>query len=242
MAKTFKVLSALLCYPTTELQQAAAEMRAILSTEVLVAGQSRRALDLLIDDVAAGDIYDLQERYVLLFDRTRALSLHLFEHVHGESRDRGQAMVDLQELYAKSGLANGTSELPDFLPLFLEFLATRPVAEACETLGQTAHILTAIAERLRKRQSSYESVFRALVTLAAEKPAGDVVAALLAGPDPDADDLVALDAAWEDEEVRFGFGQGNECKDGLVARMRAGRRPAPGMPTPTPKRPIVTHS
>jgi nitrate reductase delta subunit len=242
MAKTFKVFSALLCYPTAELQAALPELADCLSSEGLIGARERRALDALLGELAAQDLYDLQERYVLLFDRTRSLSLHLFEHVHGESRDRGQAMVDLQALYAQGGLANGTSELPDFLPLFLEFLSVRPVADACETLGQTAHILSAIAERLRKRQSAYEAVFRALVTLAAEKPAGEAVAALLAGPDPDANDLVALDAAWEEDEVRFGPGAGSECKDGLVARMRAGRRPAPDMPAPTPKRPIVTHA
>ena len=70
-----------------------------------------------------GDLYDLQERYVLLFDRTRSLSLHLFEHVHGESRDRGQAMVDLKALYERHGLHMSSSELPDHLPLFLEFLS-----------------------------------------------------------------------------------------------------------------------
>ena len=242
MAKTFKALSALLTYPTAELQQAAADIRETIAAEGLIAGQWRRALDELLDEVAANDIYDLQERYVLLFDRTRSLSLHLFEHVHGESRDRGQAMVDLQELYAKGGLANVTSELPDFLPLFLEFLSTQPLAEACETLGQTAHILSAIAERLRKRKSSYEAVFRALVTLAAEKPAGEAVEALLQGPDPDANDLAALDAAWEEEEVRFGPGAGSECKDGIVARVRAARRPAPDMPQPAPQRPIISHA
>jgi nitrate reductase delta subunit len=238
--KTFKALSALLCYPTPELQAATGELADCLSSERLIAGRQRRALDVLISEFAMRDLYDLQERYVLLFDRTRSLSLHLFEHVHGESRDRGQAMVDLQALYGQHGLTNDTSELPDFLPLFLEFLSTLPAAEACQTLAQTAHILSAIAERLRKRQSPYEAVFRALVTLAAEKPAGDVVAALLAGPDPDADDLSALDAAWEEEEVRFGPGSGSECKDGLVARMRAARRPAPDMPRPAPHRPAVT--
>ena len=88
----------------------------------------------LLTELANGDLYDLQERYVLLFDRTRSLSLHLFEHVHGESRDRGQAMVDLQEQYARANLEVSAAELPDFLPLFLEYLSTLPAKEACETL------------------------------------------------------------------------------------------------------------
>jgi len=225
-AKTFKVLSALLTYPTAELQQAAAELRHAIDGEALVPAATRRQLDRLIEDIATGDLMDLQERYVLLFDRTRSLSLHLFEHVHGESRDRGQAMIDLKSQYESHGLCIGASELPDFLPLFLEYLSTLPAADACATLAQPAHILAALAERLRKRQSPYAAALRALVALAGVKPRQDELAGLLAEPDPEPTDLAALDAAWEDEPVTFGPGAAS-CKDGLVARMRAARRPAP---------------
>ena len=230
MTWTFKVLSVLLNYPTAELQWAGGDMKSALETEKLLPTAVQRALFALIDEIAAGDLYDMQERYVLLFDRTRSLSLYLFEHVHGESRDRGQAMVDLQNLYGQQGLEVSASELPDFVPLFLEFLATQPREEAYELLGQPVHILAALAERLRKRDSSYESVFRALVVLAAAKPKGEDIAAVLNEPDPDPNDLVALDAAWEDEPVQFGPAAANSCKDGLIARVRAGRQPAPGMP------------
>jgi nitrate reductase delta subunit len=225
MAKTFKVLSALLSYPTAELQQAAGELAAALDAEGLVTGHVRTALQRLIDDIAGGDLYDLQERYTLLFDRTRSLSLHLFEHVHGESRDRGQAMIDLKAMYEQAGLDISASELPDFLPLFLEYLSTLPANEACATLGQPTHILAALAERLRKRKSPYEAVFRALSALAVAKPRPEDVAILMQEPDPDPLDLAALDAAWEDEPVTFGPGA-TSCKDGLVARLRAARRPA----------------
>ena len=238
MTRTFKVLSALLSYPTAELQQAIGEMKSALEAEKLLPSAVQRALWTLLDEIESGDLYDMQERYVLLFDRTRSLSLHLFEHVHGESRDRGQAMIDLQNLGSEKGLAIGASELPDFVPLFLEFLATQPRAEAYELLGQPVHILAALAERLRKRDSSYEAVFRALVALANAKPKGEDVAAVLSAPDPDANDLAALDAAWEDEPVQFGPGAIDSCKDGLIARVRAGRRPAPGMPTGT-HRPVL---
>ena len=230
MAKTFKVLSALLTYPSVELQQATADLRAVVATEALVPASIRRQLDVLLTEIAEGDIYDLQERYVLLFDRTRSLSLHLFEHVHGESRDRGQAMVDLLAMYEDKGLAAIEKELPDYLPLFLEFLATLPQAEACDLLGQPAHILGALAERLRKRDSSYESVLRALVALSSVKPKGEEVSALLALPDPDPLDFAALDAAWEEESVTFGPGAADSCKEGLMAHVRGGLRPAPGMP------------
>jgi nitrate reductase delta subunit len=237
MSRTFKAFSALLTYPTAELQQAADELAAALDADGLLPPAIARHVSGLIEEIVAGDLYDLQERYVLLFDRTRSLSLHLFEHVHGESRDRGQAMIDLKSLYEKNGLAIGANELPDFLPLFLEFLSTRPLAEARELLGQPAHILSALAERLRKRRSAYEAVFRALVALASATPRGEEISALLAAPDPDAADLAALDAAWEDEPVRFGPGAGDGCKDSLIARIRAGRRPAPGVAAP-PARPV----
>ena len=232
--KTFKALSALLTYPTQELRAAADELRKAIRDDKLVPAAMCRQLDVLIDDIATGDIYDLQERYVLLFDRTRSLSLHLFEHVHGESRDRGQAMIDLKALYEKSGLFISAAELPDFLPLLLEYLSTQPFAEARETLGQTVHILSALAERLRKRRSPYEAAFRTLVAVAAAKPTAEAVAALLDEPEPDPTDLAALDEAWADEPVTFGPAA-LSCKEGIIARIRAGKRPAPAVDvTPPP--------
>jgi nitrate reductase delta subunit len=240
MNRTFKALSALLTYPTAELKQAAGEISENLDADPAIPVRVRDQLYKLLMELAAGDLYDLQERYILLFDRTRSLSLHLFEHVHGESRDRGQAMVDLKNLYEKNGLELGAAELPDFVPLFLEFLSTRPLAEARELLGQPAHIFSALAERLRKRHSTYEAVFRALTLLAATKPKDEEVSALLDLPDPDASDLVALDAAWEDEPVSFGPGAANSCKDGLIAKVRAGRRPAPGIAVAAAMRPVIS--
>ena len=203
MSRTFQALSALLTYPTAELQDAGPEIGLVLAEDKLLSGSVWRQLSKLMTELATGDLYDLQERYVLLFDRTRSLSLHLFEHVHGESRDRGQAMIDLKAQYEQNGLAMSAAELPDFLPLFLEFLSTLPLPEACNMLGQPAHIFAALAERLRKRHSPYEAVFRALIALAAAKPKADEVSALLEAPDADASDLAALDAAWEEEAVRF---------------------------------------
>ena len=171
MTKTFKVLSALLSYPDAALIDAAPELRKALDEENLLPPEARPLLGAFIEDVATGDVYDLQERYVELFDRTRSLSLHLFEHVHGESRDRGQAMIDLKAQYEQNGLTLSATELPDYLPAFLEFLSTLPLPEALQMLGQTTHILNALAERLHKRGAPYEAVFRTLETLAT--PAAD---------------------------------------------------------------------
>jgi len=235
MTRTFKVLAALLSYPSAELQNAVPELASALDEEALLPAAVRGELAELINEIATDDLYDLQERYVLLFDRTRSLSLHLFEHVHGEGRDRGQAMIDLKAMYENGGLAIEAAELPDFAPLFLEFLSLRPRGEAYDLLGQPAHIFAALAERLRKRKSAYEAVFRALTALAAAKPKADDLSALLAEPDPDAADLAALDAAWEDEPVTFGA-SGGGCKDGLIARVRAGLRPAAGVAAAAPTR------
>lgn len=222
MTRTFKALSALLAYPSADLQRASADLRAALADEALVTGDARRALDLLIDDIVEGDLYDLQERYLLLFDRTRSLSLHLFEHVHGESRDRGQAMIDLKALYRKSGLDIAAAELPDYLPMFLEFLSTRPLDEARDFLGETAHILGALGERLAKRDSAYAAIFDALVALAPRTDAAAATALIDESDDPE--DLAALDEAWEDKPVSFGPEAAPGCRDDLIAKLRAARR------------------
>jgi len=225
--KTFKILSALLTYPSEDLAAAAPLFGDVLDEERLVPPAAREQLDTLIDELATGDLYDLQERYGLLFDRSRSLALHLFEHVHGEGRDRGQAMVDLRSVYENAGFVIAANDLPDFIPLFLEFLSTQPIDAARELLAQPAHILAAIAGRLERRKSSYKAVFDALVAIAEAKPEREVVEELLKGPDPDPMDFAALDAAWEEEEIKFGPAaqSASSCgREGLQARMRHASR------------------
>ncbi|HRJ69109.1 MAG TPA: nitrate reductase molybdenum cofactor assembly chaperone, partial [Beijerinckiaceae bacterium] len=204
MMKTLKVLSALLTYPSPDLVEAIGDMRFVIDREGVLPARVAAAVHRLMDHLADGDIYDRQEAYGLLFDRTRSLSLHLFEHVHGESRDRGQAMVDLIKVYEENGYSPVTTELPDYLPLFLEYASTRPAKEAIDLVGQPAHVITALKERLVKRSSPYAAVMDAVLALAKARPDEAALAALRAEPDPEPDDLEALDAAWEEEEVRFG--------------------------------------
>jgi nitrate reductase delta subunit len=235
--KTLKVLSALLTYPSGELIAAAGELKATLVREAVLPRRDLAAVADLIDDIAGRDLLDAQERYILLFDRTRSLSLHLFEHVHGEGRDRGQAMIDLIKVYEDGGYVPTARELPDFLPLFLEFAATRPPADAVELVGQPGHVLAALRERLAKRGSPYEAVFAALVSLGRARLDQAALAALRAEPDPEPDDLATLDAAWEEEEVKFGPGATKTAcgVEGLAAKLRQARRPAPGL-EPVPSR------
>lgn len=217
----FKALSALLAYPTPELAAAGGDIAAALAQEDMVPEASRRALAPLVDDLSSCDIYALQERYVDLFDKTRRLSLHLFEHVHGESRDRGQAMVDLAALYQRGGLVPAASELPDYLPLFLEYLATRPRGEALALAGEIDHILIALEERLLKRGSPYAAVFAAIRAIA-----GATARPQLSGAAEEPDDLAVLDADWEEAAVTFGPGEALDgCSvDRLRTQMRAARR------------------
>lgn len=206
MTATLKALSLLLVYPTDEIRDAMPAVARVIRAEGLIGEPQLSKLTRVVDDIGANDIYDLQERYVLLFDRTRSLSLHLFEHVHGEGRERGAAMVDLQELYEQRGLEIDRPELPDFLPMFLEFLSTLPLSEARTLLGETLHIVTAIKQRLKKRRSPYATVFRAIEVVAKGEAAAADVAELMEAPDPDPDNQEALDEAWEDKPVTFGNG------------------------------------
>lgn len=235
MAKTFKILSLLLSYPDEEIRQNAGALREALRKEALVPKQSRAFLEKLIGELESRDLYDLQERYVLLFDRTRSLSLHLFEHIHGEGRDRGQAMLDLKAHYEQHGYDITPSELPDFLPMFLEFLSTRPLDEARDLLNQPLHIIAALRQRLQRRGSSYASVFRALENIASGKPAARHLKELLGMAEDDPDDFTQLDAIWEEKPVTFGPGDAasDDCNPNrIAARLRAAKRPAPGANLP----------
>jgi nitrate reductase delta subunit len=201
--KTYLALSALLSHPESALIDALPEISAALDGEALLPRAARREVEALTAELASGDLYDLQERYVSLFDRSRALSLHLFEHVHGESRDRGQAMVDLLAAYAKRGVRVVDGELPDYLPAFLEFLSLVPPDESKGLLGETEEILRGVGERLAARGSRYAAVFGALLALAGEPGLTKKVAE---GPSP-SEDLVMLDREWKDPEVTFGGAQ-----------------------------------
>ena len=228
MNTVLKIVSLVLSYPTQELKEAVPAIREALTAEAGLDVRARDRLERLADDIGRLDLYDAQERYVHLFDRTRSLSLHLFEHVHGESRDRGQAMVDLMQMYEAQGLEIDAKELPDYLPLFLEFLSMLPEAEAQDLLSQVAHIVAALKERLRKRKSVYAGAFAAVEALAHGRPDGALLRTLLDAPEDDPDDLEALDRLWQEEAVTFGGNAGdNACgPDRLRTRLRAASRDA----------------
>ena len=166
---SLRVLARLLGYPGTELRSHLPEMRDVLRAEHAIPAGRLAELDALMHALSNSDPLDAEAAYVQLFDRGRATSLHLFEHVHGDSRDRGPAMIDLAQTYEQAGLHLAPGELPDYLPVVLEFVSTQPPREARAFLSEMTGIFNAIFSALQQRQSAYASVIGALLDLAGEK-------------------------------------------------------------------------
>lgn len=207
MAATFKALGALLTYPEADLIGALPDIAMVLAGERLLSPPVMARLSDLLAELADADLMDVQERYIHLFDRSRTLSLHLYEHVHGESRARGPAMVNLREVYAHYGFTIDARELPDFLPLLCEFLSLVNEATGRGIIAEARVVLDAIRVRLEQRNSLYAAVFAALVELTGQPvDAAELDAQLQAGGEDEGDDLEAIDRAWEDAAVTFGAG------------------------------------
>ncbi|RQO73199.1 nitrate reductase molybdenum cofactor assembly chaperone [Aquitalea sp. FJL05] len=162
----YKISSVLLCYPEPELLAALDDIRQQLEASPTAASM----LQPLLVQLEGGDLIRLQENYVQTFDRSPAHSLHLFEHIHGEDRARGQAMVDLLEEYKEHGFEPVCAELPDYVPLFLEFLTQCEPQEADRLLGDAVHVLGHIAGKLRESSSPYAGVLDLLVWLSPVAP------------------------------------------------------------------------
>ncbi|WP_172731304.1 nitrate reductase molybdenum cofactor assembly chaperone [Pluralibacter gergoviae] len=161
-------------------------------------------------EYVAAPLIDRQSEWCDLFERGSSTSLLLFEHVHGESRDRGQAMVDLLGQYAQAGLELGCRELPDHLPLYLEYLGTRSAQEAREGLDNVAPILALLGGRLKQRGAGHWQLFDALLMLAGSELRSDNVTNQVT-KEPRDDTRQALDAVWEEEQVKFIEDKGTSC-------------------------------
>lgn len=217
---SLRVLARLLSYPDAELREHLPSMRDALHAEKALEPARQAELDALITTLRQGDALDNEAEYVQIFDRGRATSLHLFEHVHGDSRDRGPAMIDLAQTYEKAGLFLAPGEMPDYLPVVLEFVSTQPPKEARAFLAEMAHIFNAIFSALQQRKSAYASVLGALIELAGEK-----AHAVKVVPDE------ALDAAWEEPVVFDGCSTKGQAKPNqpqpihIVRNEAAGAKP-----------------
>jgi nitrate reductase delta subunit len=227
MTLTLRALAALLAYPSGELIRHLADIRSALSSEGALARPERRRLEPLLAVLETEDLLDLQAAYSELFDRSRRLSLHLFEHVHGDSRERGQAMIDLAEQYAAAGILLDANELPDFIPVFLEYASCLEPREARSTLAEPAHVFAALAERLDDKGSPYAGIFAALVTLSRRRPGRDEVADLPSAEVQENEDSADIDREWEEAPVAFELSGAHAMggPTGVVAKIRAGNRP-----------------
>ncbi|MGK3144264.1 nitrate reductase molybdenum cofactor assembly chaperone [Pantoea sp. C2G6] len=199
---TLRVLSRLLDYPDEALFTHHPALIEALESASELNPQQRAPLVAFIEQLCARSLLDVQADYCELFDRGRATSLLLFEHVHGESRDRGQAMVDLLEQYRADGLELDSKELPDYLPLYLEYLACKTSEAARQGLDDIVPILALLAARLEERQSPYAALFRVLLTLSGSAVDPAALKPQVAQEARD-DTPAALDAVWEEEQIKF---------------------------------------
>jgi len=200
---TFRILSALLSYPTPELKAQLAPAEQILRAEGVLTGSYLEDACAFLKQLQLIPQLEAESSYIDAFDRGRSTSLYLFEHVHGESRDRGQAMVRLLMRYRMHGLDLSSKELPDFLPLFLEFLSTCRPEDGRKYLSEVVDIIAMIGQRLRKRGALYAPLFEAIASLVERDVLGQT-SVLREREDDDRDDTpAALDAAWEESPVTF---------------------------------------
>lgn len=223
--RTLKILGFFLTYPEQGHLLSVRECMDVLRAEKWLSESRLNQLSDGLESFEGKSLLDLQEDYVALFDRTPSLSLHLFEHVHGDSRDRGQALVDLLKVYEEAGLFISTHEMPDYLPLFAEYAATLSPEEASKTVGSVVNILSSLAERLRNRESFYAHIFDSIIETAARTPDAKAVEEYLKKSSGKALSNDEMDKQWEEQ---FAFdntpqtiGQDTGCpkaKD-MLARM-----------------------
>lgn len=202
--KTFKILGLLLTYPEGSVYAASDDLLQILQQEELLGQKSIKKIEKFLTDQKAKDLLSVQEEYVETFDRGRSHCLHLFEHIHGESRDRGQAMVDLIDTYNEKGLYIDSSELPDYLPLFMEYLSRCEFAHASELLGEAIDVIAVIGLKLKKIKSPYADIFASIEMLSALKVDKVRIEKAIENAPKDAQTLEEIDAEWQETEAFSG--------------------------------------
>jgi nitrate reductase delta subunit len=218
-AASLRVLAALLAYPDARLRDELAEMTALLAEEGALSDSRRNELEALARWLANGEPLDVEAEYVETFDRGRSTSLHLFEHVHGDSRERGPAMVDLARTYATAGLMLEEGELPDYLPAVLEFVSTQPPREAKAFLGEISHLVNIVFSALLQRGSRYAAVMGALLDMA-----GEQARAVELPTEP------ALDECWAEPPAFDGCASAGQSRPGDPQPVRIVRKtPPPGV-------------
>jgi len=200
---SLRALALLLGYPDAEMRSHLPELLEAIDKEAVIPVARRDELHAFAAELARLDPMDVEARYVETFDRGRATSLHMFEHIHGDSRERGPAMVDLVQTYEKAGMLMAPEELPDHLCVVLEFASTQPPKLAIEFMGEMAHILTSVFSALVQRGSPYAAPVAAVLELCGQSV--QAVAIL-------ADE--AMDDVWQEPEAFDGCSTKGQSKPG----------------------------
>jgi nitrate reductase delta subunit len=198
MLKSYRIISLLLTYPNEEIYNFLPQINASLKEENLLDTETIAGIDVFVDFFTCESLTFWQEIYVQLFDYSRSVSLYLFEHVHGDSKDRGQAMVDLIDLYKENGLQMDQSELPDFLPVFLEFLALQTSFKASEYLTEIIDIVGFIHKKLKEKDNPYQYLLAAIITLSSKQPAEAKIQQMASNMHE-----ISIDEAYEEKPVTF---------------------------------------
>ena len=211
---TLRALGYLLRYPDAQLRAVLPQLLDALQLEQALTPERMAEIEALCRHLAALDPMEAEARYVDQFDRGRRTSLHLFEHVHGDSRERGPALVDLLQTYAQAGLQFDADELPDHLPVVLEFASTQPPELAREFLGEMAHILNALFSALLAQASPYASVVAAVLEVAGQR-----AQPVALPPEP------SMDEAWAEPEAFGGCSTQGQAKPGQPQPVQFVRNP-----------------
>lgn len=210
---TLRALARLLSYPDTDLRSQLPALLEVLHGERALTFGRLSEIDTLVDRLRGARALEAEAQYVELFDRGRRTALHLFEHVHGDSRDRGPAMVDLIKTYEAAGLVIADGELPDHLCVLLEYASTQPRDEARSLLREVAHILQNLFSGLLAQRSAYASVIGALLDIAGEK----AVPVRLPEEPP-------IDEAWAEPEAFGGCSTAGQSRPGASQPVQIVRR------------------
>ena len=157
MMRLYKVLSVLLEYPEQDLIDNLPEIRTIIDESADIDAAEKVVMQKFFDHLTSMSLTEMQTEYVKTFDLTPEHSLHLTHHLFGEDsdRDRGPALIDLSEMFKEYGVKTVTNELPDYLPLILEFASYLDESEATVFLADVNKVLVLLTENLTKAESPY---------------------------------------------------------------------------------------
>ncbi len=166
MQRTYKILSLLLDYPDQEIYESLPLIDEMATEDAFLNEDELNDLHLFITACSKLSLEEWQMYYVNIFDMSKKINLYIFDHIYGDSRERGQAMVDLKEMYESRGYELTSNELPDYIPVFLEYLSFLKDEE------KTIHLLNeikAIIEKLHKLTNEedvfYKYLFNILLAL-----------------------------------------------------------------------------